>query len=110
MIYERRMIAMRDPKMSRISRDHHWLSCSVLAALFYLGGLVSQAYLGYQQWQADGGLAGDAIMAPVLFSPLECWRSALTANGLICTLLLALLAGGLYALSPAPRPFQEQGL
>ena len=66
------------------------------AALFYLGGLVSQAYLGYQQWQADGGLAGDAIMAPVLFSPLECWRSALTANGLICTLLLALLAGGLY--------------
>ena len=66
------------------------------AALFYLGGLVSQAYLGYQQWQADGGLAGDAIMAPVLFSPLECWRSALTANGLICTLFLAVLAGGLY--------------
>ena len=66
------------------------------AALLYLGGLVSQVYLGYQQWLSDGGITGNAVMAPVFFSPLACWRCALTANGLICTLLLAVLAGGLY--------------
>ena len=66
------------------------------AALLYLGGLVSQVYLGYQQWLTDRGLAGNATMTPVLFSPLVCWRSALTINGLICTLFLAVLAGGLY--------------
>ena len=65
------------------------------AALLYLGGLVSQVYLGYQQWLTDRGLAGNATMTPVLFSPLVCWRSALTINGLICTLFLAVLAGRL---------------
>ena len=66
------------------------------AVLLYLGGLISQIYLGYQQWLSDGGITGNAVMAPVFFSPLACWRCALTANGLICTLLLAVLAGGLY--------------
>ena len=66
------------------------------AVLLYLGGLISQIYLGYQQWMSDGGITGNATMTPVLFSPLVCWRSALTVNGLICTLFLAVLAGGLY--------------
>ena len=55
-----------------------------VAALLYLGGLISQLTIGYQKWLADGGMTG-------------CWRSAMTGSGLKCTFFTAVLAGGLFA-------------
>ena len=68
-----------------------------MAALFYLGGLVNQLMIGYQKWLADGGMTGKATMGTIYFSPLVCWRSAMTASGLKCTFFAAVLAGGLFA-------------
>ena len=67
-----------------------------VAALFYLGGLISQLTIGYQKWLADGGMTGKATMGTIYFSPLACWRSAMTGSGLKCTLFTAVLAGGLF--------------
>lgn len=58
-----------------------------MAALFYLGGLVTQLQLSYQQWLADGGFTGDAMMAPVDYGILGCWRAALSPTGLKNTVL-----------------------
>lgn len=66
-------------------------------ALLYMGGLVCQLLLGYQQWLDDGGLTGNAMMGTIYFGPIDCWRSALTSMGLKCTLFMAVLAGGIYA-------------
>lgn len=68
-----------------------------VAALLYLGGLISQLTIGYQKWLADGGMTGKATMGAIYFSPLACWRSAMTGSGLKCTLFTAVLAGGLFA-------------
>lgn len=65
-------------------------------ALLYLGGLISQLTIGYQKWLADGGMTGKATMGAIYFSPLVCWRSAMTGSGLKCTLFTAVLAGGLF--------------
>ena len=67
-----------------------------MAALFYLGGLVNQLTIGYQKWLADGGMTGKATMGTIYFSPLVCWRSAMTLSGLKCTFFVAALSGGLY--------------
>lgn len=67
-----------------------------VAALLYLGGLISQLTIGYQKWLADGGMTGKATMGAIYFSPLVCWRSAMTGSGLKCTLFTAVLAGGLF--------------
>lgn len=67
-----------------------------MAALFYLGGLVNQLTIGYQKWLADGGMTGKATMGTIYFSPLVCWRSAMTLSGLKCTFFVAVLLGGLY--------------
>ena len=45
-----------------------------VAALLYLGGLISQLTIGYQKWLADGGMTGKATMGAIYFSPLVCWR------------------------------------
>ena len=66
-------------------------------ALLYIGGLVCQLLLGYQQWLDDGGLTGNAMMGAIYFGPVDCWRCALTGMGLKCTLFTAVLAGGIYA-------------
>ena len=68
----------------------------ILAALLYLGGLISQLTIGYQKWLADGGMTGKATMGAIYF-PLACWRSAMTGSGLKCTFFTAVLAGGLFA-------------
>ena len=68
-----------------------------MAALLYLGGLINQLTIGYQKWLADGGMTGKATMGAIYFSPLVCWRSALTGSGIKCTLFTAVLAGGLLA-------------
>ena len=68
-----------------------------VAALLYLGGLISQLTIGYQKWLADGGMTGKATMGTIYFSPLACWRSAMTGSGLKCTFFTAVLAGGLFA-------------
>lgn len=68
-----------------------------VAALLYLGGLISQLTIGYQKWLADGGMTGKATMGAIYFSPLACWRSAMKGSGLKCTLFTAVLAGGLFA-------------
>lgn len=67
-----------------------------MAALFYLGGLVNQLTLGYQQWLSDGGMTGKATMGTIYFSPLACWRSAMSLSGLKCTFFVSVLLGGLY--------------
>lgn len=66
-----------------------------MAALFYLGGLLNQLTIGYQKWLADGGMTGKATMGTIYFSPLVCWRSAMTLSGLKCTFFVAALSGGL---------------
>ena len=68
-----------------------------MAALLYLGGLINQLTIGYQKWLAADGMTGKATMGAIYFSPLVCWRSALTGSGLKCTLFTAVLAGGLFA-------------
>ena len=67
-----------------------------MAALFYLGGLVTQLQLSYQQWLADGGFTGDAMMAPIDYGILGCWRAALSPTGLKNTVFAAALAAILY--------------
>ena len=68
-----------------------------VAALFYLGGLAGQLHAGYQQWLADGGLTGQAMMGPIHFDLTACWAYALTPAGLRATLAVAVAAGLLYA-------------
>ena len=67
-----------------------------MAALFYLGGLVNQLNFNYQEWLSEGGITGNATMGAICFSPLGCWRSAVTASGLKCTVLVAVAAAALY--------------
>ena len=42
-----------------------------VAALLYLGGLISQLTIGYQKWLADGGMTGKATMGPSISHPLR---------------------------------------
>ena len=42
-----------------------------VAALLYLGGLISQLTIGYQKWLADGGMTGKATMGPSISRPLR---------------------------------------
>lgn len=53
-----------------------------LASLLYLGGLVGQITVGYQEWLEAGGLSGKALMGPIHFDPFRCWASAFTPQGL----------------------------
>ena len=41
-------------------------------------------------------MTGKATMGTIYFSPLVCWRSAMTLSGLKCTFFVAALSGGLY--------------
>ena len=80
-----------------------------VAALLYLGGLISQLTIGYQKWLADGGMTGKATMGAIYFSPLVCWRSAMTGSGLKCTLFTAVLAGGLFVFVRLQNRFGSNG-
>ena len=62
-----------------------------MAAIFYIGGLVNQFNLNYQKWLAEGGITGKATMDAICFSPVCCWRSAMTASGLKCVALVAVV-------------------
>ena len=53
-----------------------------LTALLYLGGIFGQLLSNYAAWQSAGGLAGQVMIGTVSFSPLACFRSAFTLNGL----------------------------
>ena len=63
---------------------------------FYIGGLVNQFNLNYQKWLAEGGITGKATMDAICFSPVCCWRSAMTASGLKCVALVAVIGSGVY--------------
>ena len=67
-----------------------------MAAIFYIGGLVNQFNLNYQKWLAEGGITGKATMDAICFSPVCCWRSAMTASGLKCVALVAVIGSGVY--------------
>ena len=67
-----------------------------MAILIYLGGLICQLHLNYVQWQADGGMAGKAMMAPLEPGILACWARGLSFTGLKYDLLVALTAAGIY--------------
>ena len=68
-----------------------------LGALLDVGGLTCQLLTGYEQWLSDGGLTGSAMMGGIIFSPLYCWRCALTVMGLNCSLFTAVVTGILIA-------------
>lgn len=67
-----------------------------MAILIYLGGLICQLHLNYVQWQADGGMRGNAMMAPLEPGILACWARGLSFAGLKYDLLVALTAAGIY--------------
>ena len=68
-----------------------------LTALLYLGGILGQLLSNYAAWQAAGGLAGQTMIGAVSFSPLACFRSAFTLNGLKGTALFIAVVSGIVA-------------
>ena len=71
-----------------------------MAAIFYIGGLVNQFNLNYQKWLAEGGITGKATMDAICFSPVCCWRSAMTASGPKASPLPGYSTPGKYRLPP----------
>lgn len=71
------------------------LSILALAALFYVGGLAGQLNAQYQQWLADGGITGQALMGPISFGLLDCWTFAITPAGLQGVLVAGGASGAL---------------
>lgn len=65
-----------------------------LAVLLYLGGMLGQMLENYETWQSSGGLAGQAVIAPIDGDPAVCYRKAFTWSGLKGTGLLLLLGSG----------------
>ena len=65
-----------------------------LAVLLYLGGMLSQMLENYETWQSSGGLAGQAVIAPIDGDPAVCYRKAFTWSGLKGMGFLLLLGSG----------------
>ena len=53
-----------------------------LVALLYVGGLLGQLLGNYQSWMAAGGMTGGAQIQGPNVSPMVCFRSAFSLNGL----------------------------
>lgn len=68
-----------------------------VVALLYLGGLFGQLLAGYREWLRQDGISGNARMAPISWSPADCFAGIFTANGLRGMGLLLLAIGGVLA-------------
>ena len=66
-----------------------------LAALLYLGGLLGQLLENYQDWQQEGGMAGQAQIRPPSLGVTDCLGAAFTLSGLKAMGILLLIAGAL---------------
>ena len=54
----------------------------IIPAVIYLGGVFAQLTTNYQDWMSQGGMAGDAVMAPVRLNPMYCFANAFTPAGM----------------------------
>ncbi len=67
-----------------------------IAALLFLGGMMSQVLTNYSIWTNEGGLTGQAMMKPVSWNPLVCFQLAFTVNGLKAILGIILIAAVIF--------------
>lgn len=89
---------MNIPKLS-IDKRKTAIVVAVILGIFtavYLGGICGQLNANYQQWAADGGMTGDAVMQPIEFSPLFAIPYAFTGDGIKGLLFLLVVAGGIF--------------
>lgn len=68
-----------------------------LAALLYLGGMLSQLLSNYAHWMETGGMTGQTTMPPVNWNPLICFPRAFTLNGLKGMLGILAIGGAIFA-------------
>jgi len=63
--------------------------------LLYLGGLLGQLLVGYDEWLKQNGLGGNAQMAHIFLSPLYCIPFVFTAAGIKGFLIVTGAAAGI---------------
>ena len=68
-----------------------------LIPLGYLSGVISQVIVHHRNWEQAGGMTGQAQIDPINFSIGQCFRQALTVQGLIVLAVLLFLLAGLVA-------------
>ncbi len=66
------------------------------AIALYLGGVCGQLYANYQQWSADGGMTGDAIMRPLNLEVLYTVKFVFTEDGIKGFLFVIVAAAGVF--------------
>lgn len=64
--------------------------------LLYLGGLIGQMMTNYAAWNEAGGILGQALIQMPNPSPLKCFASAFTVNGVKSIGLLLLASAGIF--------------
>ena len=75
------------------------LTLAVLAAVFmflYISGLSAQLLINYAAWESTGGIYGQAEIQAVTLSPLRCFRSVFSIQGLKSMAFLLIAGTGLY--------------
>ena len=89
---------MNTPKLNIDKRKAAIVVAVILGivAAFYVGGLCGQLNANYQQWTADGGMTGDAVMQPPNFNPLFSIPYAFTGDGIKGVLFVLVVAGGIF--------------
>ena len=65
-------------------------------AALYIAGIGGQVLRNYDIWLHSGGLAGNAVMAPIHWNPYSCLISAFTFEGLKSLLGVGLAGTGIY--------------
>ena len=99
--------------MSHINRRKIAIVAAVIlgiVAAFYLGGVCGQLNANYQQWTADGGMTGDAVMQPPNFSPLFSIPYAFTGDGIKGVLFILVIAGGIFLYVKIHNKFSSNDL
>jgi len=61
----------------------------------YLGGLLGQLLLGYDEWLKQGGFGGNALMTDINMSPFYCIPFVFTASGIKGFLIVTGTAAGI---------------
>lgn len=67
-----------------------------IIAVIYLGGVCGQLNANYQEWVADGGMTGDAMIQPIELSPLFSIPYAFTGDGIKGVLFVLVVAVGIF--------------
>lgn len=72
------------------------LACLLGGLLYlYLGGLLGQLIMNYEDWLSQDGMLSGAIIETVRAEPFFCFRSAFTGHGIKALCILGVGVGGL---------------